>query len=558
MKKTINALKFSVALILIFSAFFGCDKEFNAIDSDVLGPENFNFATRDSVWPVTAYNKKLDSLQVNNLRSILLGIYNDPAYGETKASIVTQITPTSFSPSFGVNPVMDSVIMSIPYFSTAISTDTDGFPIYRLDSLYGNSKSSIKLTIYENGYFLRDFDPSNPDDLTQNYYSNGNSAVNSALNGSSVINFDEHIVNIDMPILNIDAFIPDSTSVKTSIGTGDNKVTTRSDPAFRYELDKDFWTKTIIDMEGDPVLSNANNFRNYFRGLYFKVESNPSQEGNMILFNLLNSAANITLYYTQGEDASRSQSSYTLNFSGNRFNTFINNYKVALVNGDKDAGDAILYLKGMQGSMAVVDLFKGMIDCDGDGVAEEDALKCFIDTFRQIDNNGNYIQDPLTNRFLLKRLINEAHLVVFEDENIDNGGDENYHLFDRIYAYDLENNRPTIDYSIDQTENSQDPFNSKVISLVPRNPENGKFKIRITEHLNNILIRDSTNTKIGLVMSTNVNYIDNSEILNSEDEVTQVPSATILSPRGSVVYGSNDNVDKDKKLALKIFFTESK
>ena len=29
--------------------------------------------------------------------------------------------------------------------------------------------------------------------------------------------------------------------------------------------------RIIIDKEGDAVLSNANNFNNYFRGLYFKA-----------------------------------------------------------------------------------------------------------------------------------------------------------------------------------------------------------------------------------------------------------------------------------------------
>lgn len=558
MKKTIKALKYIVVFLLMICSFIACDKEFNVIDSDVLGKENFNFSTRDSLWPVTAYNKKLDSLQVNNLVSNLLGVYNDPAYGQTKASIISQITPTTFNPSFGVNPVIDSVIIRIPYFNTISGTDDDGFPTYRLDSLYGNSGANIKLTIYQNGYFLRDFDPNGGNNNIQNYYSNASSDQNTALNGSTTIKFDDNIVGANNPILNIDAFFPSNEAIKTTVGEGDNAVTTRSEPAFRYALDNAFWKQTIIEKEDDPVLSNANNFHNYFRGLYFKAEA-IGADGTMIQLNLA-SGANITLYYTNGEDVSRSQSTYTLNFTGNRLNTFINNYNVTLANGDKTLGDERLYLKGTEGSMAIVDLFNGKVDCDGDGNVDDDALDCFLKTFRQQDDQGAYIQDPLTNRYLLKRLINEAHLVIVEDETIPTGGDDDYHFYDRIYAYDVRNNTPTFDYQIDQTENTQEPFNSKVVSLGQRNPDNGKYIIRITQHLNNILIRDSTNTKLGLAMSTNVNYTSNARILNSNDEVTLVPAATVLSPRGSIVYGSknSNNVPEDKKLSLKIFFTESK
>lgn len=561
MKKTIKALNFAVVFILMLFSFIACDKDFNVIESDVLGPENFNFATKsDSLWPVTAYNKKLEALQVNNLVSNLLGVFNDPAYGLTKSSIITQITPTTFDPSFGVNPVIDSVIISIPYFSTTTSTDEDGFPIYRLDSLYGNINSNIKLTIFQNDYFLRDFDPNNPDNSTQNYYSSGDSETNTALTSNATIMFDDHIVNPDTPILAIDEFKPSNEAVKTTVGEGDDAVTTRSEPAFRYHLDKAFWTQTILDKEGDPVLSNANNFHNYFRGLYFKAES-TSDDGTMIQLNLANSGANISLYYTAGEDDSRSQAStpFRLTFSGNKLNTFINNYSISLQDGNESEGDQKLYLKGTEGNMAIVDLFKGKVDCDDDGEVDDDALECFLKTFRQTDDNGEYIQDPLTNQFLLKRLINEAHLTLFEDKDIETGGDENYHFYDRIYIYDIKNNTPTIDYIIDQSENSSEPFNSKIISLGQRNPDNGKYKIRITEHLNNILIRDSTNTKLGLVMSTNVNYTTNSEILNSTGDISEVPSATILSPRGSIIYGSKETEGfEDEKLQLKIFFTESK
>lgn len=539
MKKTINALKLPIVFLLIISSFIACDKDFSSIESDVLGKGNVNFGTDKLNIPISAYNKKLESLQINNLSSYLLGFFNDPQFGQTTASIVTQVTPTSFSPDFGDNPVIDSVILKIPYFSKAIDLDADGNTIYSIkDSLYGDASKPIKLTVYSNNYFLRSFNP-NSNNSPQNYFSNAdnvNITDNFALIDNSVINFDDH----KGVIIKDTVFIPSSDAIKTTVGEGEDAVTTRSVPAFRTHLDKAFWTSTIIEQEGKSELSNTNNFNDYFRGLYFKAEA-VNGEGNMILLNLISTDANIIIYYSKGADDARTQSTYALNFSGNRLNTFINNY-ITLENGDPDLGDEKLYLKGAEGSMAVVDLF-----------GKDDAgLEDFINEFRATDGNGDYIKDNTTGRFVLKRLLNEAQLVVYEDELLITPS-EDYHRFDRIYAYDIKNNTPIIDYNIDPTGND-DAFNSKVLHLSQRNPDQKKYKIRLTEHLNNILLRDSTNTKIGLVLSTNVNYTNSAQILESEDAVTAIPAAAILTSRGTILHGSN--TASEGKMILTVFFTE--
>ena len=553
MKKTIKALKLSIVFLLVMSSFIACDKDFNVIDSDVLGKENANFSTSIDTISISAYNKALNALQINNLASNLLGVFDDPAFGLTTASIVTQVTPTTFSPNFDVTPVIDSVVISIPYYTTATGVDEDGNTAYALDSLYGNPDADIKLSIYQNKYFLRDFDPNTTENSAQNYYSNANSGINSALNGSSIINFDDHLGELLLE----KAFKPSAGAIVTITGAGEDEVVTRSVPALRVVLENNaFWKTLILDKQDDPVLSNANNFKNHFRGLYFKAEEAMVGDGNLFLINLASSNANITIYYTSGETDSRTQSTYALNFSGNRLNTLINDYnKVTFpANPDKDLGDEKLYLKGAEGSMAIVDLF-GNEDLDGNMLP--DRLEDFLKEYRQTDNNDEFITDNTTGNFVLKRLINEAHLEVYEDQDIELGTyDADFHKYDRIYAYDTKNNAPTLDYQIDPTENAQNAFSSKIISLSQRDAITGQYKIRLTEHLNNILLRDSIyNTQIGLVLSTNVNYTTNAQILNSTDNVTAIPASALITPRGTILHGSNSD-NEDKKLRLKIFYTE--
>ncbi len=558
MKKIFKALRFTSLILFVIVSFIACDKDFSSIESDVLGEDNANFKTSTEDFQIVGYNKKLDSLQINNLPSNVLGVFNDPAYGLTTASIITQVTPTSFSPDFGNNPEIDEVILTIPYYSRVTKTETNGDKEYTLDSLYGNDP--IKLSAYQNNYFLRDFNPSELDER-QNYYSKSDGTDNLALTDDNTINFDNQkgpAINneLDQPLFN--EFIPSNKEITIVTGTGDSEKTEKLTPALRVKLNSDFWKTTIIDKNGDPVLSNANNFKNYFRGLYFKAEAIDGK-GNMVLLNF--ASANITIYYKKDstvEGADKISGTYILNFTGNRLNTFINNYSaVTLENGNKTTGDKKLYLKGAAGSMAVVDLFAGP-DTNGDGIS--DALENFKNTYRKKDKDGNPLP-KVNGNYPLEKLINQAHLVIYEDENMPTPS-EDYHKYDRIYAYDIKNNIPTIDYSIDPTENTTNPFNSKIINLGQRQlitDASGnsvvKYKIRITEHLNNILIRDSTNTKLGLVLSNNVNTTINAKILKSKDVVTGVPFNTVLTTRGTILHGTLSD-DINKRMKLEVFVTE--
>ena len=546
MKKTLKALKFPSVFLLMLSTFIACDKDFSVIESDVLGIDNANFYIDSLVLPINAYNKKLDTVQINNLPSNLLGVFNDLEFGKTNASIITQITPASYSEDFDINPIIDSVVINIPYFSTITGTNAENTDAadYKIDSLYGNIDATFKLKIYQNNYYLRDYDPSDVDFGTQKYYSRTENLAdpthNYTSNGNQEIDFDNHLGEL---LYENDEFKHSAGYIELWNVTETDTTITYNAPALRILFDSNntndadaiaFWQQTIVDKHDDAVLSNANNFKNYFRGLYFKTEA-IGDDGSMALMNLFASDANITIYYTKGEETDRTQDEYVLNFSGNVLNTYVNAFNVTLEDGDKDNGDETLYLKGLEGSMAVVDLFP----------TDED-VQNFKDQFR--DSEGNQT-----------KFINEAHLVIYEDEtkviNTEDAYGDVYHKFDRIYAYDIKNNTTTLDYQIDPFEDN-DPIVSKIFSLSQRSTE-GKYKIRITEHLNNIIQNDSTNYKLGLVLSNNVNVTATSEVLNSTDDVTAIPSMSTITPRGTILHGSNA-IDVDKRLELKVFFTASK
>ena len=138
--------------------------------------------------------------------------------------------------------------------------------------------------------------------------------------------------------------------------TGERESLRRDPPALRQLLDKDYWKQNIIDLQGEPELSNQANFEDYFRGIYFKVEPIAGELGVMMLLDFANSNANITLHYTkdglsddENGDPLREQATYVLSFTGNRVNLFDNAYNFPLVDGDDVNGDESLYLKGGEG-----------------------------------------------------------------------------------------------------------------------------------------------------------------------------------------------------------------
>ncbi len=598
MKKILNVFKAIIAIMVLLVTFIACDKDFTTIGTDVIG--DIHFEAKDTAYSAITYNKKLNPVQANGLSSNLLGIYQDPIFGDSESSIVSQMSLQS-QPT-GVNIQLDSVVLTVPYFSHVNvddSTDENGRTNYILDSVYGISDVPMKLSIYKNNYLLRDLDPDTGFEDSQKYYSNGSTSEGSIIPTSEL---ESELVYEN------DQFSPDPEQILlTELNSdGEPEESGRLDPSLRIVFkdafgftDMQFWQELIIDKLDEPELSNNNNFKDYFRGLFFKLED-VSGEGSMFMLDFSSATSNITLHYksvnayedeengglgdgipdsvdadvdgdgniddgkvdTDGDEIIDSadmdadgdgmddedkidinndgfddtaitvnENSFVLSFSGNRVNVFNNNFNAIIDNVDSNAnevtGDDKLYLKGGEGSMAIINLFGG---------EESDEFEEFK------ANQGDW-------------LINEANLVFYEDENLLNP--EN-HEYDRLYVYDLNNNRPVVDYFFDTP--SATPINSIVNHLGKRYTDemgNNKFKIRITEHINNILLKDSTNTKLGLVLSTNVNSFQNGDVLGTtnEDDLNKVPSGAILSPKGTILHGNNSG-DIDKKVKLEIYYTE--
>lgn len=566
MKKNKFALQI-ISFSLIIITFIACDKDFATLESDVINSEiATNFDILSEKYDIISYTKHLGPVQTNNLGLNTLGVYDD-LYGRTTSSFLSQLTTTNFAPDFGEDLVIDSVVVSIPYFSTATDIDDDGNTIYEIDSVIskGENYNNIKLRIFESNYFLRDFDPSAGFNESQAYFSNksaSSSEIMTTIEGTELTMIRAYETS----------YLPDTDGVDNVITISnegfvlqepDNddddtepQILATQPPGIRIKLDPVFWQNKIIDMEGNAVLSNQNNFAEYFRGLYFKAESFGNY-GSFFILNTNNTNANITIYYKaeSASDASLTETStYVLRFGPTKVNFFDNEFTNPIIDGEPDTGDDRIYLKGGEGSIAGIKLFNGE---NIDDIPEENTFETFKNNYVETDEDGKFVSS--------KRLVNEANLVFYVDRdqldllNADPDNEPN-----RLYLYDIDNKTPLLDYFLDATNTSL-PSLARANHLGPLEREESndnkgvKYKLKITEYINNLLLRDSTNVELGLAVSLNVNIENPSlgliqkKVQNSDDFTVSVGS--LLTPRGTILHG-NDTEDETKRVYLEIYYTE--
>ena len=530
-----NALPKLLVVLLAIVLMASCEEEIGTIGSEVIGDQDVN-ATLDITSTIQSYSKKFQAVQTNGLQINQLGIYNDPVYGMSKVNLLAQVALETPNPSVNFLSQLDSVVLYIPYFSEEITDELDESS-YVLDSVYGTTPMDI--SIFESNYFLRDFDPNSGFEDVQGYFSNQNDLFES---------FKGEL------IYSITDFLPSTESYTETTfeqdDAGDNtSESTVVAPGIRVKLPEAFFRDKILDMEGTPELLNNNNFREYFRGIFFEVTGTDT---NLLKFDM--TAAKIDIYFTSqfetpsvgtvdgdlANTPTREEKKITLLFDAINVNVFENELngqiQNELLSQDQQNGEDRLYLRGGEGIAAVVSLFGD--DNDGNGVADE------LDEIRQ--NNW---------------LINEANLIFYVDKDAITDG---YKEPERLVLYDIDNGRLLTDYNLDTTSGDSeqvDAYTTHLGRLVRDSDGKGDYyKLRITNNLSSLIHQDSTNVKLGVIVSQNVAVPNFQDVLNTisptRNYTEQVPSSSVMSHQGTILHG-NTSADLTKRLKLQIYYTDS-
>lgn len=558
-----NNFKFIlVALVTILLA--SCDKDFNTLENNIIGNENFNFTKKDD-YLVKAYSKPTGEIQTNGLTQTQLGIYSDPYFGKTQASFVTQVSLSQTTPDFGTNPEIERVTIYIPYTSKVESTDAIGVRTYSLNTNdFFNETKKIKLSVFENGYYLDPFDNFEFkryfSDLTPTIESfkrgtdaNGNSVANGTrLNNSNDVKQNDEFVfsNAEIKVYKQRLFngVLKYTNEAGTALTDQNDVSLRFvektlAPGMYLELDSKFFSKLLLQSPAGSLAAN-NTFKQFFRGLYFKTEEFTPNNGALANLNFASGRLLVNYATTIATVTERVSREFTLSLGGTS-NVSVNllnfapnsNYSVGLAASDQLIGnDEKLYIKGGKGSVAYIELFSP---------TELAQLRT---------------EKPLINDAFLTFCVDRATL-----DGVSTTTDPHKEPL-RLYLYDVDNNRPLLDFDIDASTNADNRFNKLIhdgIIRLDSDKKGTKYVVRLTQHINKIINSTNTtvnkNVRLGLAVTENINQVGMYSLKTpftlGFDEVKFIPGSSIISPRGTILFGPKAS-NLDKKLKLELYFSK--
>ena len=584
---------------------FSCTKEYNTIGTDILKSDTFK--TNVELVPINVVQKAIPPFKSNALPAYQLGSINDNLFGKSEASFITQVNLSEISPNFGLwsqqrendgddsniavieeNETVTNVYLDIPFFNNTFDSDGDGVidiydvdnndinsdsdgdgltdiqerangtdplnpdtdgdgitddkdtdtqnpnsgaTLYDVDSLLGNRDASFKIKVQELDYYLRSYDPTDNFESFQKYYSDEIQLLN--FSGFTIHDDEVSIDTNEIVIYKEDD--PDTDDVDES-----EEVKERLTPRLRLPLDKDFFQRKIIDHEGSDDMTNADNFNIYFKGLV--LQAYDFSEDLLMILDYSNAKINIEYEYdkynkndtddnTSDDTIDKVKANYELNLNGNQINVFNKSaYNQDILNNLNSSENlSRVFLKGGEGLIAEIDLFT--------------------------DNDGNNVLDEIRANGWL---VNEANLTMYVDkDNINESGN----LIEpfRVYLYDIDAKTPLPDYYID---NSTGPKKSNVkivhsgILELDEDDKGLKYKIRISEHVKNIVRNDSISVKLGLAVSSSISNSVNTDV-KTTDVMKYIPLATAINPLGTVLIGPNPEPENfDKRMRLEIYYTE--
>ncbi len=589
-------------ILLVAVGVFSCEDQIILEGEGIISGEIFE--TNKATFDVFASHKSVGAVQTNKLPIYQLGNFNHPVYGKTSAEVVTQLRlqNSQGNPTFGLraqanelsattqeNERVTGVYLYLPFQinsradsdldglvdiydadpedsnsdtdgdgvtdilennsgTNPLDPDTDGDGIndgedtdtaanlyarsFDLDSIYGDLETPFNLKVKKLDYFLRDLDPASNFTEIQSYFSD--QRFDPAFTSEVLYDGPAEITDKEFLIYNNEDD-PATEDVDESL-----TLSARQNPGIRVPLSSEFFQRYLLDQEGSDNLISQSNFASYFRGVHLSL----SEEAQIMLL-LDFTKANIVVEYSYDVYDSdglktESNSQYTLSMLtgggnnpiiGNAVNTFSNsNYAAAVTTALQNQENASrIYLKGGAGVYSELSLFAS-------------------------ENEQAIIEQIKANRWV----VNEARLVFHVDA--DALASSSVPEPPRLYLYNAETLNPIMRFNTEvyEDDSALGVFKNYDGILQSENGRGTQYRVRITDHINNIILRDSSNVKLALGVTSDIRVNQSSVAKLSNGTSGKLPNMSATTPLGTVLFGNNVGpLEADKKLQLEIFYTKS-
>ena len=178
-----------------------------------------------------------------------------------------------------------------------------------------------------------------------------------------------------------------------------------------------------------------------------------------------------------------------------------------------------------------------------------------IKLFDELDSQNQLLMNLRRNRWL----VSEANLYLYVDQDF--YVSQNVDPVERLYLFNYKNGLPIIDFTLDNSVNNnlknRDKFIFGGFLEYDELDKPYRYKFRITNHINRILRKDSTNYPIALAPTNGINSISFKRAQTSDQEFINYPSTSILNPKGVVLHGSaGAEKGKNERNILEIFYID--
>jgi len=337
--------------LFLLLVVFSCKKESTNIGLDLIGDESLANAINVEYRNLSFRTVADDTFTVNGLSSSLLGIINDPVFGESKASLVVQPQLTETGINLNGNTI-DSAQLNL-VFDLYQSVD-EGTRITNYELNYGDVESELVIDIYKLGEDLSD-------DI---YFSNYTPSLGPKV-GEYIGKFDLDSVNREI----------------------DGEVVTLS-PRMTIKLDNTLGQE-ILDYD-ETTLSSNDNFIEAMKGLVLIPRSIVSGDGAIVAVEAINTRSSLDLFYSDSI-----QLAIPLGVSSKRVNFFETTHTPAIEEQKTGVGRFdITYVQSLGGTKVKIDVpqLDSIIKLSENIVINEAKLEISPDT--SLNFNGNFEQAP--------------------------------------------------------------------------------------------------------------------------------------------------------------------
>lgn len=256
LSRTFFGTKFFIVLATLSTiSLSSCDKA-SILGLDVQPEDDLLNVAYSDTTSIRTRTVKEDSLRTDETLlftgDAIFGKYVDPVFGQSIASVYTQVRLPSSNPNFGVNPIIDSVVLAMVYDPTYIYGDTTTTLATQTVNVYQLFEDIVQ---------------------TNNYYSN------------------QTVIKSSFDLAGSQTFTP---AIKDSVMVTGLK----EKPQLRVRLNNIFGT-TILNNQGTGNLESNTAFQTFMKGLYITAENSSLAPGagNIVRLKMIDAKTRLAVYY---------------------------------------------------------------------------------------------------------------------------------------------------------------------------------------------------------------------------------------------------------------------